>query len=711
MHLLEFTSDRKRMSVILRMPDGKVCIFCKGADSTIAQLLRLYKLARKATNEIERDGRARKSIEAEDYVRRKSLPYTPKTASRHSRLEALTELNVSGREAPTGHGRAANLVLSEDTGMVSSPIEMEAWSPRFTFQKHSMGVPHTLLKAQNILATSSALGASFSFDDEIVLEKCLQHVDEYATDGLRTLLYSYRELSEQEYSTWDTIYRTSSISLVNRKQKIDEAAAMIERNLELLGATAIEDRLQEGVPQSIARLRRANIKLWMLTGDKRETAINIGHACNLIQDFSEVMVLDSSTGGLVSQIKSKKSILERQEVAHSVLVVDGHTLAMIEVDEMLHNAFIELAILVDSVVCCRASPSQKASLVRCIRKQVQGVVTLAIGDGLNDIAMIQEAHVGIGITGKEGLQAARVSDYSIAQFRFLVRLLLVHGRWNYVRVCKYTVGTFWKETLFYFTQVWYQRYTGYTGTSLYESWSLSMFNTLFASLPVIFMGFFEKDLRAETLLAVPELYTYGQRNAGFNMKVYLHWVLMAICESVIVFFVMLGLFGQDVFTNDNDLYGMGAITFTACVIIIATKLQFWELQNKTFTCVIAMVLSIGGWFLWNVVLSAIYKDNTIYDVKDSLLDRFGRNGLWWLTTIVIVMAVWTFEIMVKMTKIAWKPSDVDEFQQLEQNKVCWEKIKRAAADELDMTKGKGVDPEQVPEEGDARAPEHTQDNR
>ena len=700
LHLLEFTSDRKRMSVIVRMPDGKICIFCKGADSTIAQLLRLSKLAIKATEEIARDVHARKSIEAEDYMRRKSLPYIPKKSSRQSMSEALNDLNVIIPRASQGYIRAANLYLGEDTGMVSSPTEMTDWSSRVSMQQPT-GIPRSPLKAQHFPATSSRLEISFSSDDAAVLEKCLQHVDEYATDGLRTLLYSYRELSEQEYETWDILYRAASVSLVNRKQRMNEAAEMIEHDLELLGATAIEDRLQQGVPQAIARLRRANIKLWMLTGDKRETAISIGRACNLIQDFSEIMVLDSATEGLVSQIKSKKSVLEGQEVAHSVLVVDGQTFAMVEDDDILHDAFIELAILVDSVICCRASPSQKASLVRSIRKKVKGAVTLAIGDGSNDVAMIQEAHVGIGITGKEGFQAARVSDYSIAQFRFLVRLLLVHGRWNYVRVCKYTVGTFWKETLFYFTQVWYQRYTGYTGTSLYESWSLSMFNTLFASLPVIFMGFFEKDLRAETLLAVPELYTYGQRNGGFNMKVYLHWAVMAICESVIVFFVMLGLFGQDVFTNDNDLYGMGAITFTACVVIIATKLQFWELQNKTFTSVVAMVLSIGGWFLWNVILSAIYKDNTIYDVKDGLLDRFGRNGLWWLTALVIILAVWTFEIMVKMTKVAWRPSDVDEFQQLEKNKACWERIKRAAADEVDITKRKEVDPDEARAEGGA----------
>jgi phospholipid-translocating ATPase len=155
--------------------------------------------------------------------------------------------------------------------------------------------------------------------------------------------------------------------------------------------------------------------------------------------------LDHETGEVEHSIGAAILAINGGTVAHSVIVVDGQTLAKITEIESLQMLFYELAILADSVICCRASPSQKAMLVKNIRKRVKKSITLAIGDGANDIAMIQEAHVGIGITGKEGLQAARTSDYSIAQFRFLVKLLLVHGRWNYMRTCKYTVGTFWKE--------------------------------------------------------------------------------------------------------------------------------------------------------------------------------------------------------------------------------------------------------------------------
>lgn len=175
-----------------------------------------------------------------------------------------------------------------------------------------------------------------------------------------------------------------------------------------------------------------------------ETAINIGHSCRLIKDYSNIIVLDKRDGYIERKMAEAILDINAGKVAHSVVVVDGGTLTSIDDDETLKSLFFDIAIITDSVICCRASPSQKASLVKTIRTKVNKSVTLAIGDGANDIAMIQEAHVGIGITGKEGLQAARVSDYSMAQFRFLLKFLLVHGRWNYVRICKYTVGTFWK---------------------------------------------------------------------------------------------------------------------------------------------------------------------------------------------------------------------------------------------------------------------------
>ncbi|QGA19183.1 hypothetical protein EYB26_006871 [Talaromyces marneffei] len=686
--VIEFTSARKRMSVIVRMPDQRICLFCKGADSTITKLLRQASLAQQKAVQIQRRASERKAEEAFEAMRRNSEHQSPVSIQRQS-LSLRRSSGLSGKRDTLRRSVEVWLKDRETDGGILNNRDAggEFYTPRPSTQlnRNSMassdGRPSFQEEDDGYLVEESLV-----VDDQAVFERCFQHLNDFATEGLRTLMYASRFLDESTYTEWKRAYQEASTSLVDRQEKIEKVGEQIETQLELVGATAIEDKLQKGVPEAIDKLRRANIKLWMLTGDKRETAINIGHSCRLVKEYSEVIILDHEVGNVEKTIVSTISSIRKGRMAHSVLVVDGQTLSMIERDETLMPRFFKLAILVDSVICCRASPKQKAFLVKSVRKHVLNAITLAIGDGANDIAMIQEAHVGIGITGKEGLQAARISDYSIAQFRFLLKLLLVHGRWNYIRICKYTLGTFWKETLFYLSQTLYQRYNGYTGTSLYENWSLSMFNTLFTSLAVIFLGVLEKDLSAPTLLAVPELYTKGQRNQGFNIRIYLGWALMAVIEAMIVFYTMYGLFGQSLIGVDNTIFPMGLLTFTACVTIINFKLQFLEIHYKTIVSAIVLFVSIGGWFLWNMILSARYNDATsgksIYDVRGNFLNRIGRSLNFWAVLFLIVASVLLFETTVTLFRQYFFPTDVDIFQHLEKDPAIKRRFEEAAALEL-----------------------------
>lgn len=700
--IIEFSSNRKRMSIIVRMPDHRICVICKGADSTIIPLLRLSGLAMAKAAEIEQRVSMRRSLEAQEALRRASEAKSRKN-SMTRRSISIHRPSLGGSTCPSMSAKRLQPIRDEvddwlrdrekDVNMSAVDNSAIYYSPRPSAHYDQTQRAASLDETPTFQGgdADELVEEALVVDDATVLERCFQHINDFATEGLRTLLYGYRYMEEHEYESWKKLYLDASTSLINRHEMIEKAGAHVEKDLELAGATAIEDKLQKGVPEAIEKLRRAKIKLWMLTGDKRETAMNIGLSCKLIKDYSSITVLDHETGEVGQGIAAATINISNGPVAHSVVVVDGHTLSQINSSENLHKLFLSLAVLVDTVICCRASPSQKASLVSSIRHKVHNAITLAIGDGANDIAMIQEAHVGIGITGKEGLQAARASDYSIAQFRFLTKLLLVHGRWNYIRTCKYTLGTFWKEMLFYLTQALYQRYAGYTGTSLYESWSLSLFNTLFTSLPVIFMGIFEQDISASTLMAAPELYdSLGHCNGGFSIRIYLAWVAMAASQAVIVFFIMLGLFGQTVFTTDNGLYAMGALTFTACILIIATKMQFWELHNKTYTCAISIFLSVGGWFLWMIILSSTYQNNVIYDVREGFLERFGRDTLWWLTLILVLAACWILEIGVKAAQRSWFPSDADCFRELEKDPAIKKRFEQAAL--MDFTTSSKVDP-------------------
>ena len=210
-----------------------------------------------------------------------------------------------------------------------------------------------------------------------------------------------------------------------------------------------------------------------------------------------------------------------------------------------------------------------------------------------------------------------------------------------------------------------------------------MFNTLFTSLPVVFLGCFEKDLAASTLLAVPELYNLGREHKGFNLKLYVWWASMGAMEAVMVFFVIYGIYGEAVFTRDNRLYAMGCLAYTICVISISTKLQVIELYNKSTTAVMAIVLSVGGWWAWNLALSAFYNEyDPIYNVNHGITERFGRNPLWWLTLLVGVMAVVLFEIAIKSVRTAIWPSDVDTFQALEHDIEVRKRFEEASADLL-----------------------------
>ena len=305
----------------------------------------------------------------------------------------------------------------------------------------------------------------------------LKYLDEFANDGLRTLCLAMKVIPQPEYQAWAKKFHEASIAINNREQQLDEVATLMEQDLTLLGASAIEDKLQDGVPETIHQCLEANIKVWVLTGDKQETAINIGHSSRLLDHESQIILintesLEETKNEVRTQLKRLKGASE-VEVSNASLVVDGPSLTF-ALDEELKPDFIDLLKRCRSVICCRVSPIQKAEVVGLVKQSNKGDITLAIGDGANDVAMIQKAHIGVGISGNEGLQAANSSDFAIAQFRFLQRLLFVHGAWFYVRNSKVIVYSFYKNICLYIIELWFAIYSYWTGQVLFERWSIGM---------------------------------------------------------------------------------------------------------------------------------------------------------------------------------------------------------------------------------------------
>ena len=406
----------------------------------------------------------------------------------------------------------------------------------------------------------------------------LHQLEVLATEGLRTLCCSYTELDPVEYEQWQEIYRTSCCAITNREEKIQEASDLIEKNLKLIGATAIEDKLQDQVPETIAALLKADINVWVLTGDKQETAINIGYSSRLMVHGTPLIILneDSLDNTRDTILRHNSELGENLEKQNDIaLVVDGNTMKYALSCE-LRTDFLKLCISCKVVICCRVSPMQKAEVVEYVTKHT-GSVTLAIGDGANDVAMIQKAHVGVGISGTEGLQAACASDYSIAQFRYLLRLILVHGAWNYSRMCKLILYSFYKNICLYVIHLWFAIYSSWSGQVLFERWSIGLYilidikvvknvkqycpfsrkilciflilnkyssnvglyNVIFTALPPLAMGLFDKTCSAELMLSHPKLYSDSQNGKLYNKKVFWMWVCNGLAHSALLFWLSL----------------------------------------------------------------------------------------------------------------------------------------------------------------------------
>ncbi|KAJ7171938.1 phospholipid-translocating ATPase [Mycena filopes] len=479
------------------------------------------------------------------------------------------------------------------------------------------------------------------------------HLGDFAGNGLRTLTLAYKVLQEEEYTAWNERYHEATVALDDRDELVEAVSDEIEHDLRLLGATAIEDRLQDGVPETIADLKRAGIKVWVATGDKLETAIAIGHSTNLIAKESNIIVLRGGDEGsrpvyeqmvrAVEEFFPESGILDEEGVvvpAHPrqssgsqaqerphpmrrmstgissivgsqngdrpggfVLVIDGTALGHALVDEANKSLLLRLAMLCEGVICCRVSPLQKALVVRLVKDGI-GAMTLAIGDGANDVSMIQAADVGVGISGEEGLQAVNSSDYAIAQFRFLKRLLLVHGHWSYARNGNMILNFFYKNIVCIGVLWWFQIYNGWSSSYVFEYTYLLWWNSFWTIAPVIALGLFDRLVDAKALMALPELYRYGREGRWFGFGSFVIYMLDGIYQSAVIFFFV--KFAYDATTARPDGYSMYQYEFSTTMVIAAVLCVnlFNGLNCNVWTWWVFFAVSLGIVLVW--VYTAIY---------------------------------------------------------------------------------------------------------
>uniref|UniRef100_A0A8C5FJE0 Phospholipid-transporting ATPase n=1 Tax=Gadus morhua TaxID=8049 RepID=A0A8C5FJE0_GADMO len=407
------------------------------------------------------------------------------------------------------------------------------------------------------------------------------HLNEYAGDGLRTLALAYKDLDDDYMEDWRRRHHEANIAMDGKEERLDELYEEIEKDLMLLGATAVEDKLQDGVPQTIEQLAKADIKIWVLTGDKQETAENIGYACNMLrEDMTEVFIVAANTA-------------EGRDVTTSIscfanVITHNSSPKAYALEKDLELELLRTACMCQTVICCRVTPLQKAQVVELVKHYKQAV-TLAIGDGANDVSMIKAAHIGVGISGQEGMQAVLSSDYSFAQFRYLQRLLLVHGRWSYLRMCKFLRYFFYKNFTFTFVHFWYAFFCGFSAQTVYDEWFITLYNLVYTALPVLGMSLFDQDVNDRWSSQHPQLYSPGQLNLYFSKKAFVRCMMHSCYSSLILFFIPWAAMYDTVRDDGKDIvdYQSFALLAQTCLLIAVTiqlslDTHYWTAVNQFF---------------------------------------------------------------------------------------------------------------------------------
>lgn len=540
LHTLEFTSDRKRMSMLIELPSGDIVLFCKGADHVI----------------LER--------------------------------------------------------LKKDSRDVSS-------------------------------------------------ESFQEQVDSLSSSGLRVLVMAWRIVTKREYDAFraahDNLISSSSSnpSTLSEERELelsDLYDAYLEHDLSLVGAIGIEDKLQEGVPETIDFLLQCGIRIWLLTGDKMETAIMAGRKSHLIHPDTKLEIISKCKNLIEFEEFMKK--LEDNMTNLTVLVIDGTTL---ENSLRYHpGLLLSVALKCQTVICCRVSPIQKTILVRLVKKHYGRDITIAIGDGANDVGMIEVAHVGIGIYGREGGQASRASDYSITAFRFLKRLLVIHGRYSYLRIGKIIRVSIYKNFSLILTQFFFGIFSGFSAQTVYNSIFLLLYNILFTSLLPFLIAVFEKDIIEDDLEKFPQLYEEIKHGMFYTHSLMIKTIFFSAWNAVIIFFFYYGQANLVDFSDTNGKVGglplqqdfLSAMIFTVVTIRTAFYTRYWVVWTVV-GLLLSIALYIGDMFAFQGAdYNQMYSGSIIHTLP-----------VYYFSLLVISCACLLPDLMIKYIIKQYRPTNVD----------------------------------------------------
>ncbi|KAM7542634.1 hypothetical protein Aperf_G00000004951 [Anoplocephala perfoliata] len=460
-------------------------------------------------------------------------------------------------------------------------------------------------------------------------DKVTANVSQFASFGLRTLVEGVRLLKPGEWTPLQKELNDARSQLEDRAAALAIVYEKIERDLMLIGCTGVEDQLQDGVPETLTALREAGIQTWVLTGDKEETAVNVSFlAGHFSPDLSTIRVtkktnlLECSTA-LDNELNNVNSLSQELEKANYGLVIDGQSLTF-ALKTTQKDRFLELCRQADAVLCCRLTPIQKAEVVRLIKhSRSPEPVTCAVGDGANDVPMIIEAHVGIGLFGKEGRQAVRASDYALGKFRFLQRALLFHGFNFYWRSANVVLYFFYKNLVFVLAQAYFSFYSKFSTQTIFSSIYLLCYNMLMTSTPIVVYGVTEMRFPEATLLSTPMIYKAMSRNSALSWRKFVIWNSFGLWHSISLFYGCYFLAADGVSQPGGameTLNGFGCMLFSLVFIVVTVKLL---LNTYSFNFIVFLVIVVTVVSTYLIFVFCNLVPIPIMDIKD-LIGAWGN---------------------------------------------------------------------------------------
>eukprot|EP00092_Neocalanus_flemingeri_P006019 GFUD01006485.1.p1 GENE.GFUD01006485.1~~GFUD01006485.1.p1 ORF type:complete len:1188 (+),score=195.19 GFUD01006485.1:192-3755(+) len=507
-----------------------------------------------------------------------------------------------------------------------------------------------------------------------------KHIDEYALVGLRTLAVAVKEMSSNDLENFESEFNAAQQAIEGRDEKIRQVYEMIERDYVLLGATAVEDKLQDGVKDTLVNLGIAGISVWILTGDKKETAINISYSCGHLQPGMTVLDVTGQTNmTITNKLQGYADQMNFMEERFG-LIVDGASLTLIMPVEENRELLYQVASKCRAVVCCRMSPLQKSEIVRMMKNSPLKPVTAAIGDGGNDVAMIQEAHVGLGIMGKEGRAAVRSSDFAFSKFKFLQKVVLVHGHWYYYRVAMLVQYFFYKNVAGFGGQLFYAFYNNFSMQTLYDSFNLTFYNIFWTSLPIFLYALLEQNLDSKTLLNNPVFYRRIAKNYLLSYREFFLWFLYGLWHAVAIFFgwVLFWSYtsngsGLPLNVQSDEVLGQfsfGVCIYSTVIALVNLKLLF---QSRSWNAqlILGIVVSVAGYVALTFAYDALRINVGIFnffggDYNSTIMPTFpvdpdrvrvyfhvlASPGVWLNTLLVLVVALLP-DVVIRVFRKHW----------------------------------------------------------